>query len=183
MNGADHLYCFPCKQAKGTHGPIVIEKRNSLSNKFAGRLPKKEKRALLIDTKKEESPSLSTIKSLLMSTCSRCSWYMHMPARIPRFEPKPSDGDIRKCISYKHVKVLCCRAFVHVPKTSSPNSTIRLNHVSILVSHSHNEFGYRLWGPEAKKIFQAEIWFSRKIGLLRTSRRKKAGWLVDANNN
>ena len=66
-----------------------------------------------------------------------------------------------KDISYQHLKVFGCRAFVHVPR----DERIKLDGKSkecIFLGYAREEFGYRLWDPVDKKIIRSPLKISRK---------------------
>lgn len=72
----------------------------------------------------------------------------------------PLDGDIPervwsgKDVSYSHLRVFGCKAFVHVPKekrTKLDDKAIPC----IFLGYGNDEFGYRLWDPINKKIVRS----------------------------
>ena len=68
----------------------------------------------------------------------------------------PLEGDIPqkvgsgKEVSYKHMKVFGCRAFVHVPRDERSKLDSKTKQC-VLLGHSDEQFGYRLWVPVNKK--------------------------------
>ena len=72
----------------------------------------------------------------------------------------PLNGDVPerlwtgKDVSYEHLRVFGCRAFVHIPKDerSKLDSKSRL---CIFLRYGRDEFGYRRWDPVDKKIIRS----------------------------
>ena len=69
----------------------------------------------------------------------------------------PLDGDVPKRVqtgkdvSYKHLRVFGCRAYVHIRK----DKRLKLDDKAkecIFLGYGHEEFGYVLYDPVAKKI-------------------------------
>ena len=61
---------------------------------------------------------------------------------------------IGKDVSYSHLKVFGCKAFVHVPKEQRS----KLNSKStpcIFVGYGDAKFGYKLWDPKEKKMIKS----------------------------
>ena len=59
-----------------------------------------------------------------------------------------------KDVSYAHLKVFGCRAFVHIPK----DERSKLDNKSkqcIFLGYGQDDFGYRLWDPVDKKIVRS----------------------------
>lgn len=69
----------------------------------------------------------------------------------------PLKGDVpekvwmRKDVSYDHLRVFGCRAFVHIPKDERSKLDDKSKQC-IFLGYAHGEFGYRLWDPIDKKI-------------------------------
>ena len=69
----------------------------------------------------------------------------------------PLGGDIPqrvwsgKKVSYKHLRVFGCRAFVHVPRDERSKLDSKTKQC-VLLGHPDEQFGYRLWDPVNKKI-------------------------------
>ena len=72
----------------------------------------------------------------------------------------PLDGDIPervwigKDVSYKHLRVFGCRAFVHVPKDERSKLDKKAKQC-IFLGYGHEEFGYRLWDPADRKLIRS----------------------------
>ena len=72
----------------------------------------------------------------------------------------PLEGDIpekvwtRKFVSFKHLRVFGCRAFVHVPRDKRSKLDSKTKQC-IFLGYSNEEFGYRLWDPAIKKIIRS----------------------------
>ncbi|CAL9016331.1 unnamed protein product [Prunus brigantina] len=71
----------------------------------------------------------------------------------------PLNGDVPnkfwsgKDVSYNHLKVFGCRAFVHIPKDERSKLDAKSKEC-IFVGYGNEEFGYRLWDPVARKIIR-----------------------------
>ena len=59
-----------------------------------------------------------------------------------------------KNISYKHLRVFGCRAFVHIPKDERAKLDGK-GKQCIFLGYAHEEFGYRLWDPINKRIVRS----------------------------
>jgi hypothetical protein len=57
-------------------------------------------------------------------------------------------------VSYNHLMVFGCRAFVHVPKDERSKLDSKSKEC-IFLGYGNEEFGYRLWDPVAKKIIRS----------------------------
>ena len=72
----------------------------------------------------------------------------------------PLGGDIPqrvwsgKKVSYKHLRVFGCRAFVHVPRDERSKLDSKTKQC-VLLGHPDEQFGYRLWDPINKKIVRS----------------------------
>ena len=72
----------------------------------------------------------------------------------------PLKGDIpekvwtRKFVSFEHLRVFGCRAFVHVPRDKRSKLDSKTKQY-IFLGYSNEEFGYRLWDPTTKKIIRS----------------------------
>ena len=72
----------------------------------------------------------------------------------------PLDDDVpervwtRKYVSYKHLRVYRCRAYVHIPKDERSKLDTK-DKPCILLGYGHEEFGYRLYGPPNKKVIRS----------------------------
>ena len=73
----------------------------------------------------------------------------------------PLEGDIpkrvwtRKFVSFEHLTVFGCRAFVHVPRDERSKRDSKTKQC-IFLSYCNEEFGYRLWDPTTKKIIKSK---------------------------
>jgi hypothetical protein len=71
----------------------------------------------------------------------------------------PLDGDIPqrvwtgKDVSFEHLRVFGCKAFVHIPKDKRSKLDRKVKQC-IFMGYGHEEFGYRLWDPVNKKIIR-----------------------------
>ena len=60
----------------------------------------------------------------------------------------------RKDVSYDHLRVFGCKAFVHIPKDERLKLDVKAK-PCIFLGYGHEEFGYRLWDPLSRKIFRS----------------------------
>ena len=79
---------------------------------------------------------------------------------INRSPSVPLDFDIPervwtgKDVSYSHLKVFGCKAFVHVPKEQRSKLDSKST-PCIFVGYGDAEFGYKLWDPKEKKMIRS----------------------------
>ncbi|CAL1403471.1 unnamed protein product [Linum trigynum] len=72
----------------------------------------------------------------------------------------PLEGDVPqrvwtgKEVSYEHLRVFGCKAYVHVPKDERAKLDDKAK-PSIFMGYGREEFGYRLWDPIARKIVRS----------------------------
>ena len=72
----------------------------------------------------------------------------------------PLKGDVPervwtgKYVSYDHLRVFGCRAFVHIPKDERSKLNVKVK-PCIFLGYSHEEFGYMLWDPMSRKIVKS----------------------------
>ena len=59
-----------------------------------------------------------------------------------------------KEVSYKHLKVFGCRAFVHVPRDERSKLDSKTKQC-VFSGHPNEQFGYRRWDPVSKKILRS----------------------------
>lgn len=70
------------------------------------------------------------------------------------------DGDVPnrvwtgKEVSYTHLRVFGCRAFVHIPKDERSKLDDKAKQC-IFLGYGHEEFGYRLWDPVNRKVVRS----------------------------
>ena len=57
-------------------------------------------------------------------------------------------------VSYKHLRVFGCRAFVHIPKYERFKLAKKTKHF-IFRGYLEDEFGYRFWDPISKKVIRS----------------------------
>ena len=84
---------------------------------------------------------------------------------INKWPSIPLDFDIpqriwtRKDVSYSHMKVFGCKAFMHVPKEQRLKLDDKTT-LGIFIGDGDEEFGYRLWDSEKQKIVRSrEVMF------------------------
>ena len=69
----------------------------------------------------------------------------------------PLEGDIpksvwtKKFVSFEHLRVFGCRAFVHVPRDEQSKLDNKTKQC-IFLGYSNEEFRYRLWDPTTKRL-------------------------------
>ena len=85
---------------------------------------------------------------------------MRTAVDLINFSPSaPLDGDIHervwtgKDVSYKHLRVFSCKAYVHIPKDERSKLDDKAKEC-IFLDYRHEEFGYRLWDPVAGKLIK-----------------------------
>ena len=72
----------------------------------------------------------------------------------------PLEGDIPqrvwtgKDVSYKHLRVFGCRAFVHIPRDER-SKFAKTTQQCIFLGYLEDEFGYRFWNPISKKVIRS----------------------------
>ena len=59
-----------------------------------------------------------------------------------------------KDVSYSHLKVFGCKAFVHMPKEQRSKLDSKSTSC-IFVGYEDAEFGYKLWDPKEKKMIKS----------------------------
>ncbi|PKI37236.1 hypothetical protein CRG98_042388 [Punica granatum] len=59
-----------------------------------------------------------------------------------------------KKVSYKHLRIFGCRAFVHIPRDERSKFNAKAKQC-IFLGYAHEEFGYRFWDPDNKKIIRS----------------------------
>ncbi|PKI65279.1 hypothetical protein CRG98_014317, partial [Punica granatum] len=70
------------------------------------------------------------------------------------------DGDVPqqvwtgKKVSYKHIRVFECRASVHISRDERSKLDAKVKQY-IFLGYAHEEFGYRFWDPDSKKIIKS----------------------------
>ena len=70
------------------------------------------------------------------------------------------DGDVPKRVwtgknvSYKYLRVFGCRAYVHIPKNKRSKLDDKAKEC-IFLGYRHEEFGYWLWDPVARKLIRS----------------------------
>ena len=57
----------------------------------------------------------------------------------------------RKDVSYKHLRVFSCKVYIHIPKDERSKLHDKAKEC-IFLGYGHEEFGYVLYDPVAKKI-------------------------------
>ena len=81
-----------------------------------------------------------------------------------------------KDVSYKHLRVFGYKAYVHIPKDERSKLDDKAKEC-IFLGYGHEEFGYRLWDPVARKLIRSrdvvfledQIVCDEKISIIPTS--------------
>ncbi|PKI76595.1 hypothetical protein CRG98_002904 [Punica granatum] len=100
---------------------------------------------------------------LSQAKLSKSFWGEAMRTTIDLINLTPSvalDGDVPqqvwtgKKVSYKHLRVFECRASVHIPRYERSKLDAKAKQC-IFLGYTHEEFGYRFWDPDSKKIIRS----------------------------
>ena len=59
-----------------------------------------------------------------------------------------------KEISYNHLKVFGCKAFIHVPKEQRSKLDDKAL-PCIFIGYGNEEFGYKVWDPKTRKVIRS----------------------------
>ena len=59
-----------------------------------------------------------------------------------------------KDVSYDHLRVFGCKAFVHILKDERSKLDVKIK-PCIFLGYGHEKFGYRLWDPLSRKIVKS----------------------------
>ena len=107
---------------------------------------------------------LERVRCLLShSKLPRSFWGEAMRTVVDLINLSPSvslNGDVlekvwtRKEVSYDHLRVFGCRAFIHIPKDERSKLDPKAKQC-IFLGYGHEEFGYRLYDPVDKKVFKS----------------------------
>ena len=82
--------------------------------------------------------------------------------------------ETRKGASCYHLKVFGCKTFVHVPKEQRSKFDYKAT-PSVFLGYGEEEFGYRLWDPNAKKFIKSRDVIFREDQTLGDSDEQPAG--------
>jgi hypothetical protein len=97
------------------------------------------------------------------SKLSKSFWGEALNTAVHLINRSPShalDGDVPewvwkgKDVSYDHLRVFGCRAFVHIPKDERSKLDSKTKEC-IFLGYGNGEFGYRLWDPIEKKLVRS----------------------------
>ena len=66
----------------------------------------------------------------------------------------PEEEWLGRRISYSHLPVYGCQAFVHVPKEKRSKLDSK-SQECIFLAYGEDQYGFRLWDPVAKKIVRS----------------------------
>ena len=87
--------------------------------------------------------------------------HLILPAYVINLSPTVAlNGDVPdrvwsgKNVSYDHLKVFGCKAFVHVPKDERSKLDVKTRQC-IFVGYGQDEFGYRFFDPVEKKLVRS----------------------------
>ena len=115
-----------------------------------------------------KTPELNGLAERMNRTIMEQVWSMLAHAKLPkifwaealmtaayvinRSPLAPLDEDVPyKDVSYQHLKVFDCLAYVHVAKNKRGKLDLKTR-PCIFLGYGDNEFGYRLWNLEEKKV-------------------------------
>nr|AAR96002.1 retrotransposon-like protein [Musa acuminata] len=155
LNDEDFAHYFDESKWKLTKGSLIMARGNKLNSFYVleAKLHKGEINAI----QKGESidlwhKRLGHISEKELQTLARKQFLPEL--RVPL------KGDVQervwrgKDISYNHLRVFGCKAFVHIPKDERSKLDNKAK-ACIFLGYGHEEFGYRLWDPVNKKIIRS----------------------------
>jgi hypothetical protein len=72
----------------------------------------------------------------------------------------------KKNVSYSHLRVFGCKAYVHIPKEQRSKLDDKATPY-IFLGYRNEEFGYRLWDPEKRRIVTCKdvVFYEYQIGI------------------
>ena len=73
---------------------------------------------------------------------------------VPLNDDVPEKFWTVKEVSYDHLRVFSCRAFVHIPKDERSKLDPKAKEC-IFLGYGHEEFGYKLYDPVDKKVVRS----------------------------
>jgi len=73
---------------------------------------------------------------------------------IPLKHEVPENVWSGKDVSYDHLRVFGCKAFVHIPKDERSKLEVKTRQC-IFIGYGMDEFGYKFYGPVGKKVIQS----------------------------
>ena len=79
---------------------------------------------------------------------------MNLTPCVPLGSEVPNRKWSGKDISYSHLRVFGCKAFVHVPKDESSKNDAKTK-ACVFLGYGQNEFGYKLYDPAKKKLIRS----------------------------
>ena len=75
----------------------------------------------------------------------------------------PEEEWMGKKISYSHIQVFGCEAYVHVPKEKRKKLDPK-SQKGIFLGYGEDQFGFRIWDPVGKKIIRSrDVVFNEKV--------------------
>ncbi|XP_048234354.1 uncharacterized protein LOC125370936 [Ricinus communis] len=78
-----------------------------------------------------------------------------------------------KDVSYGHLRVFGCKAFVHIPKDERSKLDVK-SKPCVFLGYGQDEFGYRLYDPCPQETYSAEILCLLKIGPIDVEKKETA---------
>ena len=79
---------------------------------------------------------------------------INLPPCVPLSFDVPDRVWSGKDVSYRHLRVFGCKAFVHIPKDERSKLEVKKN-PCIFLGYGQDEFGYRLYDPVMKKLVRS----------------------------
>jgi transposase InsO family protein len=72
----------------------------------------------------------------------------------------------KKNVSYSHLRVFGCKAYVHIPKERRSKLDDKAT-PCIFLGYGNEEFGYRLWDPKKRRIVRCRdvVFYENQIGV------------------
>ncbi|CAH9070529.1 unnamed protein product [Cuscuta europaea] len=106
-----------------------------------------EKVRCMLSTAKLPKPFWGEV---VLTTCYLINMSPSVPLNFEVAEKKWA----RRDVSYSHLKVFGCKAFAHVSKELRQKLDLKSN-PCIFIGYGDEEFEYRLWDPEVKKVIRS----------------------------
>ncbi|GKV38176.1 hypothetical protein SLEP1_g46114 [Rubroshorea leprosula] len=135
------LYETQAKQCQG-HINVTEADATELWHKRLGHLSEK---GLQILSKKDSYPTLQALKTTIYLINRSLSVVLN--GDVPK---KVWSG---KEVSYKHLKVFGCKAYVHVPKEERAKLDAKTKQC-VFLGYGDEEYGYRLWDLKNRKLMR-----------------------------
>ncbi|CAL1407753.1 unnamed protein product [Linum trigynum] len=128
--------------AKHSKGGINVAEKDSSIELWHKRLGHLSEKGLQILSKKQLLPGAKAVDLINLSPS------------VPLEGDVPQRVWTGKEVSYEHLRVFGCKAYVHVPKDEREKLDEKAK-PCIFMGYGREEFGYRLWDPIARKIIRS----------------------------